>query len=59
LFVKTAINFSRSGVIILSDLLRLLTVPEIKRLYFYSDIDQEEIIALQKLLVYKELFRII
>jgi len=51
-FIKTAINFSRSGAITLSVLLRLLIVPEIKRLYFNSDIDQEEIIALQKLLVW-------
>jgi hypothetical protein len=51
-FVKTAISFSKSGSFTLSTLLKILNIPEIKPLYFASNIDQEEIIALQKLLIW-------
>ncbi len=50
--VKTAARFAETGCLHLTTLLRLLTQQEVKQLYIDSDINQDEILALQKLLTW-------
>ncbi|MHB9013154.1 MAG: CRISPR-associated endonuclease Cas1 [Ignavibacteriaceae bacterium] len=50
--VNTAERFAENGYLHLTTLLRLLTHQEVKRLYIDSEINQDEILELQKLLTW-------